>query len=125
MIPTLITTALDGTVKKVTNIRTIADAMEKSNVYKNLLTEVDKLLRIYFCFPVTSATAERSFSHLCRIKTFLRSTMCQTRLNNLFTLFVYTSKTDELDLNIIAKVNNRRMEVFKLAIIYNEFCEFS
>jgi hypothetical protein len=116
MIPTLIKTALDDTIKKVTNIRTIADAMEKSDMYKNMLTEVDKLLRIYFCFPVTSATAERSFSLLRRIKTFLRSTMCQTRLNNLFTLFVYTSKTDALDLNGIAKefvsVNNRRKNYF-------------
>ncbi len=29
--------------------------------------------------------------------------MCQTRLNNLFTLFVSTSETDALDHNTIAK----------------------
>ena len=72
MVPNLIKTALNNTTKKVTNIRTIA---EKSDIYINMLTEVDKL---YFCIPVTSATAERSFSLLRRIKTFLRSTMCQT-----------------------------------------------
>ena len=62
MIPTMIKIALNSTIKKVTNIRTIADSMDMSDMYKNMLTEVDKLLKIYFCFPVTSATAERSFS---------------------------------------------------------------
>ncbi len=40
---------------KVNNIPTITDAMEKSDMcdmYKNMLSEVDKLLRIDFCFPV-------------------------------------------------------------------------
>lgn len=91
-------------------------AMEMSDIYKDMLTEVDKVLRIYFCFPVTSATAERSFSLLRRLKTFLRSTMCQIRLNNLFMLYVYTSNTDELDLISVAKqfvsVNSRRKNYF-------------
>ena len=61
-------------IKKVTNVRTIAEAMNKSTIYKGMLGEVDKLLKLYFTFPVTIATAERSFSSLRRIKTFLRST---------------------------------------------------
>lgn len=44
------------------------------NESPGMLSEVDKLLNIYFTFPVTSATAERSFSSLRRIKTYLRST---------------------------------------------------
>ena len=64
-----------------------------------MLTEVDKLLRIYFSVSVTSATAERSFSCLRRIKTYLRSTMTDNRLNNLFLLHIHSEKTDELDLN--------------------------
>ena len=46
-------------VKEVTNVRTIADAMQQSEIYKGMLTEIDKILRIYFTFPVSSATAER------------------------------------------------------------------
>jgi uncharacterized membrane protein len=42
-----------------------------------MLGEIDKVLKIYFTIPVTSATAERSFSAR-RIKTFLRNTMNQT-----------------------------------------------
>lgn len=40
-------------------------------------------LRIAVTIPVTVATAERSFSKLKRIKTYLRSTMVQERLNGL------------------------------------------
>ena len=114
----MIKTAFIGSipVTKVTNVRTIAEAMNKSDVSKAMLSEVDKLLKLYFTFPVTTATAERSFSSLWRIKTFLRSTMSDCRLNNLFLLYVHTSRTDALDLSVIAKdfvsVNSRRMKYF-------------
>ena len=61
------------TVKKVTNVRTIVDALNDSNLVKGMFSEVDKVLCLYFTFPVTSATAERSFSSLRLIKTYLRS----------------------------------------------------
>ena len=51
-------------VKQVTNIRTTADALSQSTIVKSMLNEADKLLRAYFTFPVTSVTAERSFSSL-------------------------------------------------------------
>lgn len=65
MIPDMIKTAFDGSIKKVTIMRTLTDAMNKSEIYKGMLGEVDKLLKMYFTFPVTSATAERAFSSLC------------------------------------------------------------
>ena len=116
MIPDMIKTAFNGSIKKVTTLRTLTDAMNKSEIYKGMLSEVDKLLKVYFTFPVTSATAERAFSSLCRIKTYLRSTMTQCRLNNLFMLYVHTNLTDMLDLTQIAKefvsVNSRRINYF-------------
>lgn len=80
-------------IKSVTNVRTIADAMNQSNIYKRMLGEIDKVLKIYFTIPVTTATAERSFSSVRRLKTYLRSTMTQMRLNNLFILYVHPEKT--------------------------------
>ena len=43
--------------------------------------------------PVTSCEAERSFSTLRRLKTYLRTTMSQERLNGLALLNVYNSTT--------------------------------
>ena len=116
MIPDMIKTAFDGCIKKVTTVRTLTDAMNKSEIYKGMLSEVDKLLKLFLTLPVTSATAERAFSSLRCIKTFLRSTMTQCHLNNLFLLYVHTGVTDMLDLTHIAKefvsVNSRRINYF-------------
>ena len=113
-------------IKKVTNVRTIAEAMNKSTIYKGMLGEVDKLLKLYFTFPVTTATAERSFSSLRRIKTFLRSTMTHCRLNNLFWLYIHTSRTDLQDLSAIAKefvsVNSWRLHYFGKWFVKFLFC---
>ena len=94
----MIKTALSGSIpiQTVTNVRTIAEPMNKGDIYKTMLSEVDKILKLYFTFPVTTATAERSFSSLRRIKTFLRSTMTDsvvyTHLQNRCTRFVCNRK---------------------------------
>ena len=84
LIPDMIKTATDGSINKVTHIRTIADIMQRSSIYRGMLSEV---LKPFFTFLVTTATVERSFSSLRRLKTFLRSQMSDCRLNN---LYVYT-----------------------------------
>ena len=119
MLPDAVRTAFSGSairVKKVTNVRTIADTFNQSEMVKGMLGEVDKLLRAYLTFPVTSATAERSFSSLRRIKTFLRSSMTHKRLNNLFLLYVHTAQTESLDLVSVAREfvgsNSRRLNYF-------------
>ena len=74
MLPDMIKTAFAGDVLiKVTNVRTIANAIQQSEIYKleEMLSEIDKVLKICFTFSVTSATAERLFSSLRRIKTYL------------------------------------------------------
>ena len=117
MVSDLIKNAFDSSpIKHVTSIRTIADAMNTSDIYKKMLEQIHIVLKIYFTIPVTTATAERSFSSLRRLKTYLRSTMTQHRLNNLFLLYVHQEKTDKLDLKFIAKefcsVNQRRVNYF-------------
>ena len=66
--------------------------------------------------PATNACSERSFSTMKRIKTYLRSTMGQERLNHLMTLNIYKSKLDELDLHVIANDfvhdSGHRLKVF-------------
>lgn len=52
--------------------------------YPNLYT----LYKIFYTLPVSSATAERSFSRLKLLKTYLRSTMTEDRLSNLAILSI-------------------------------------
>ena len=51
----------------------------------------------------TNSTSERSFSAMRRVKSYLRSTMTQERINNLMILNVHKELTDEIDLTDIAK----------------------
>ena len=66
--------------------------------------------------PITTATAERSFSALRRIKTYLRSTMTEAKLNNVLLLHTHRELFDELDLvqiaNMFVSVNSRRKSYF-------------
>ena len=52
--------------------------------------------------PATNATSERSFSALCRVKNYLRSTITQERLYNLMVLHVHKNITDQIELKAVA-----------------------
>ena len=81
-----------------------------------LISEVSKLVRLLLVMPATNAGSERSFSALRRIKTYLRSTMSQQRMNNLMLLHIHKSRTDHLNLVDIANDfivgNDHRKQVF-------------
>ena len=98
-------------VKLVTSVRTVCDAMNSQAVYKSLFSEVHKLLRLYLT-PITSATAERTFSDLRRSDTYLRTTMTQKRLNNCLLLHIHN---DACDMQVIANeffCNDERRKYF-------------
>ena len=59
------------------------------------------LLRHYLTLPVTNCTGERSFSHLKRIKSALRSTQAQERLNNLSLLNIKSDLLQKLDFSTV------------------------
>ena len=63
-----------------------------------IYSEVVTLLKLILVSPATNATSERTFSAMRRIKTYLRSTMGQARLNGLMLLHVHKEKTDSLSL---------------------------
>ena len=104
------------TIKKVTNIRTLCDIMNSNPAAKSMCPELHALLKLYITIPVTTSTAERTFSTMRRIKTYLRSTMTQERLNHTFMLNAHKPRVDELDLKHIAKLfisaNDRRCAYF-------------
>ena len=51
--------------------------------------------------PATNVVSERSFSALCRVKTYPCAAMTQERLNHLIVLHVHKDLTDKLYLNDI------------------------
>ena len=59
----------DPAIKKVTSIQTICDAMNSTDIFKEMLPSVHQLLRLYLTVPISSATSERLFSALKRLLT--------------------------------------------------------
>lgn len=93
------------TKSKHSKPRTLQDIKEFiSNLEgtRSLLSEVVKLITLVLVMPATNASSERSFSALRRVKTYLRSTMTQSRLNHLMILHVHKEHTDKLDLIKVA-----------------------
>jgi hypothetical protein len=84
--------------------------------WSTIFPQVKRLISLFLCIPVTTCTAERSFSSLRRLKTFLRSTMTQQRLNHLTLLHVHKDITDNLDLknicNDFISANEHRRNAF-------------
>ena len=101
-------------ISKVTNVRTFLN--QDMPMSGEMFSEVKHLLKIFYTIPVTTATAERSFSALRRLKTFLRSTMSQERLNHTMLLYVHKGRTDTIDVVNIARLfiqeNQRRINFF-------------
>ena len=67
----------------------------------DMIPEVVGLIKFYLVCPATSASAERSFSQLRRLKTYLRGTMSQKRLNSLLVLSTYTNELDQLNMRLL------------------------
>ncbi len=68
-------------------------------VQRELLSEVCQLFQLLLVIPETNAvSSEKSFSASRRVKTYLRLTMAQDRLNHIMTLHIHQGLTDDLSL---------------------------
>ena len=80
------------------------------------MSKVCTLLKIILVMPATNSVSERSASALRRIKTYLRTTMGQNRLNNLMCLHVHLDRTDDLSLqgclNYFVRGSEHRLTMF-------------
>ena len=75
--------------------------MALSHGQRLLMSQVVALLPIILVIPATNATSDRSFSALRRLKSYLRTTMLQERLNYLMLLHVHKERTDALDMQAV------------------------
>ena len=77
---------------------TLSDVLQKidQNVFANLY----KLMQVALTLPISSATCERSFSVMRRIKTWIRSSMNQDRFTDMSILHI------ERDISNVIKSEN-------------------
>ena len=104
-------------LKEVTSIATLTTLMAaEKNMVTTTFSEINKLVRIFLSSPATSATAERSFSGLRRLKSYLRSTTTQKRLNHMLILHTHKHRTSSINMQLVAKQfissNPRRSDFF-------------
>jgi len=93
---------------------TIQDLL--STVTLELYPNLHNLLQVALCIPVSSASCERSFSAMRRIKNWLRTTMIQNRFSNLAIIhieneLVKTSIESKQILEEFVKCGSRRIQL--------------
>lgn len=85
-------------IEKSSCIRDLADLLIIKNHFMSCsFPEVCTALMLFLTIPVTTASAERSFSKLKLIKTYLRNSMRQDRLCNLAILSIENSMARSLN----------------------------
>lgn len=103
---------------KASNLKQIVEFLKANDWCVDTLPEFSRFIRLLLTTPGSSCSTERSFSVLRRIKTYLRSTMRQERLNNVAILHVYNELVNDLDLDSLMDTfivrNNKRSSVFAL-----------
>ena len=103
-------------VRQVTKVATLCEIMNNVTDMKECLPELDKLMKLYMSVPLGSATAERTFSAMRRVKSWLRSTMSSSTLNNRMFGTIQKRRMDEVSVLHVAKdfaeVNEQRRMYF-------------
>ena len=105
--------AVAQNLTKQSNLGTTEDFYMLLSSMQQAFPDLLCLIHIALTVPVTSATAERSFSALKRIKTYLRSTIGQERLSHLAILSIERELSKLIDydkvLDKFSSTNPRRI----------------
>ena len=68
-----------------------------------MYSEMVTLCKLILVLPASNAISERSFSGLKLVKTYLRNSMGQERLNHLLFLHLYKKEVDSLSIDSIVR----------------------
>ena len=75
--------ALMANSKKPYTLKSVISVFQNmSEGVRTMYADTVKILKLLLLLPATNAVSERSFSHLRRIKNYLRNSMSQERLNH-------------------------------------------
>ena len=93
------------------------DTLEKSLIPATEASypSIRACLQILLCMPVSTASGERSFSTMRRVKTYLRSTMSTERMSGLGLLNIYRER--EINVEEVVDIFARRKER-RLALLF-------
>ena len=95
---------------KVSTVSEILQTMLENDVF-DILPEFCKVVHILAVIPAISCSAERTFSALRRLKTYLRSTMGQQRVSNIALINIeraYANSVLNNDMDSIIDIFGRR-----------------
>ena len=81
----------------------IAKLAGMNPVVRKLFPQVEIFVRLLLTISCSSTEAEKSFSCLHRLKTYMRNSMTQMKRNHLAGLHVHQEMTDNVDIVAIAK----------------------
>lgn len=97
---------------------TYSNLKTKVGEYQAILPQLMKLLQLLLVIPATSATSERSFSSMRLVKTYLRTTMNQDRLNYLMMIYVHKERPIDLKgaMEEFIQRNTERKETFGVRV---------
>ena len=102
--------------KPVTCVQDIITKVVELGPAKRLPAHLVTLFILYRVMSDTSATAERSFSTLRRVETYLRTTMTQKWLKSVLLLHAHKDYAENFDLRTVAtkfiSLNDNRKHVF-------------
>lgn len=95
------------TGREVNTIRDVVSILQTTQPQtRSMLSEVEKLIKLRLCLPISVAASERSFSALRRLKTWLCNTMSQERLTHLAIMNAHSDLLDEIDVSTLIKKKN-------------------
>jgi len=127
LLPAMCSAAENSTVNVTTCVEILQSMVP---AMCEMFPSVESLVRLLLNNPASSATAERSFSSLRRLKSYIRSTLGQMRLNNVALCHVYKHILDKLDVKklmqkFVLRKDNRRVLFGKFVSYYVQCPEHS
>ena len=91
--------------------QTVDEALLSAN--EHFYLNINMLLKLLLVLPISTATAERTFSSLRILKTWLRSTMGEERLSGLALMYIHRNITlnSEHIIKTWYNMSNRRIQL--------------
>lgn len=109
----------EGEVSKLDGLTKISIYLKEQKGIREFVSEYVKFIRLLLTSPQSVCVAERSFSSLKRLKTYMKANMLQQRTNDLSLLHVHRDIASSLDFDKILdefiRRNDTRLKTFALS----------